>query len=86
MTVGDSTYPRLERLEKVLTKIQRIIKNDFSIKIYARVVSENSHGMLKGRWRFICKEYEAKEHYMKYVIMAAVLLHNICIHILKKYF
>ena len=36
--------------------------------------------MLKGRWRIIYKKCECKSYNIKYVIVAVVLLYNICIH------
>jgi len=36
--------------------------------------------MLKGRWRLIYKTCECKLYNIRYVIMAAVVLHNICIY------
>ena len=36
--------------------------------------------MLEGRWRLIYNKCECKLYIIKYVFMAAVLLHNICIY------
>ena len=52
----------------------------FNKRCGARIVTEYAYGMLKGRWRLIYKRCECKLHNMKYVIMATVLLHNLCIH------
>ena len=46
----------------------------------ARVFTENAYGMLKGRWGIFYKKCECKLYNIKYVIMAVVLMHNICIH------
>ena len=35
--------------------------------------------MLKGRWCLIYKKCECKMHKVKYVVIASVLLHNLCI-------
>ena len=35
--------------------------------------------MLKGRWCLIYKKCESKMHKVKYVVIASVLLHNLCI-------
>ena len=45
----------------------------------ARVVSEHAYGMLKGRWRVLYKRTECRLQNIKHVIMACILLHNICI-------
>ena len=36
--------------------------------------------MLKGRLRIIYKKSECKSYNVKYVVMAVVLLHNICVY------
>ena len=45
----------------------------------ARVVSENTYGMLKGGWRFLYKKTEAQTEYLRYIIMACIALYNLCI-------
>lgn len=82
VTIGDSAFPSLEWLIKSFNENTRDPKERYFNKKLrsARVVTENAYGMLKGRWRFIFKMCEAKLYNIKYIIMAAVLLHNICIH------
>lgn len=82
VTIGDSAFPRLQWLVKGYNENTRDEKERYFNKILssARVVTENAYGMLKGRWRLIYKKCECKLYNVKYVIMAGVLLHNICIH------
>ena len=42
----------------------------------ARVVTENTYSMLKGRWRLIYENYDCQLKNIKYIIMADVFLHN----------
>ena len=42
----------------------------------ARVVTENTYGMLKGRWRLIYENYDCQLKNIKYIIMADVFPHN----------
>ena len=46
----------------------------------ARVVTEIANGMIKGKWHIIYKKCTCKLYNIKYVIMAILLLHNICVH------
>ena len=46
----------------------------------ARVVTESSYGMLKGRWRLTYKKCECKLYNVRYAIMTAAVLHNIWIY------
>ena len=43
------------------------------------MVTENAYGMLKGRWQLTYKKCECKLYNVRCVIMAAAVLHNICI-------
>ena len=55
-------------------------KHYFNVKLCsARVVTENAYGFFNGRWHLICKKYKSKMHNVKYVIMACVLQHGLCI-------
>ena len=44
-----------------------------------RVVSWNTYGMLKGTFRFLYEKTECQPNNLRYVIMACIALHNICI-------
>ena len=81
-TVGDSAFPRLSWLIKGFNENTRDPKERYFNKklCSARVVTENAYGMLKSRWRLLYKKCECKLHHVKYVIMSAVILHNICIY------
>ena len=69
VTLGESVFPRLSWLIKCFNenalhpKDRHFSKNLCS----AKIVTENAYGMLKGRWRFIYKNYECKLDNMKYV-------------------
>ena len=82
VTIGDSAFPRFPWLikgydEKTIRNKERF----YNIKMRsARVVTENCYGMLKGRWRLLYKPAEMRKYNLKYVIMSAIMLHNLCIH------
>ena len=80
--LGDSSFPRLPRLIKSFNENTRDPKERYFNKklCSARVVTENAYGMLKSLWRLIYKKCECKLHNVKYVIMAAVFLHNLYIY------
>ena len=82
VTPGDSTFPRLPWLIKGFNENTHDPKRwYFNKKLCSvRAVTENVYGMLKGHWRLIYKKCECKLHIIKYVVMAAVVLHNLCIH------
>ena len=52
----------------------------FNLKFSAlRCVVERAFGMLKSRWRIILKKIEQKTTTLKRTVIAACVLHNICI-------
>ena len=52
----------------------------FNLKFSAlRCVVERAFGMLKSRWRIILKKIEQKTTTLKKTVIAACVLHNICI-------
>ena len=76
VTIGDSAFPKHSWLLKGYNEDTRDPKQRFfNKKLYsARVVTENAYSMLKGRFRILYKK-------MKYVIMACVMLHNLCLSV-----
>ena len=78
VTIGDSAFPRLPWLIKGFNENTRDPKERYFNKklCSARV----AYGMMKGRWRLLYKKCECKLYNIKYVIMAGVVLHNLCIH------
>ena len=42
---------------------------------------ENAYGMLKGRFRILYKKTEYRLFNLKYIVMASVMLHNLCIDV-----
>ena len=80
--ITNGAFSRLQWLVKGYNENTRDEKERYFNKKLssARVATDNAYGMLKGRWRLIYKKCECKLYNVKYVIMAGVLLHNICIH------
>ena len=83
VTIGDSAFPRFPWLIKGYDEKSKNPKERYyNIRMRsARVVTENCYGMLKGRWRILYKQSEMRKHNLKYVIMACIMLHNLCIHL-----
>ena len=81
VTVGDSAFPRHPWLLKGYNEETRDPQQRYLNKklCSARVVTENAYGMLKGRWRILYKKTECRMFNLKYVIMACIMLHNLCI-------
>ena len=42
---------------------------------------ENTYGMLKGCFRILYKKRECRLFNLKYIVMASVMLHNLCIDV-----
>ena len=83
VTVGDTAFLKHAWLIKVFhedTSDRR--ENFFNKKLCsARVVCENAYGMLKGRFRILYKRTECRLFNLKYIVMASVMLHNLCIDV-----
>ena len=81
VTIGESAFPRFSWLIKCCNENTRDPQQRYFNKMLcsARVVSENTYGMLKGRWRFLYKKTEAQPENLRYIIMACIALHNLCI-------
>ena len=81
VTIEDSAFPRFSWLTKCCNENTRDQQQRYFNKMLcsARVVSENTYGMLKGRWRFLYKKTEAQSENLRYIIMACIALHNLCI-------
>ena len=48
----------------------------------ARIVTANAYSMLKGRWRILFKKTECQLFHLRYIVIACIILHNLCIEIL----
>ena len=81
VTVGDSAFPKFAWLLKAYDDRTNDPQQRFFNKCLrsARVVCENAYGMLKGRWRILYKKAEVRNFNLKYVVMACIMLHNLCI-------
>lgn len=83
VTIGDSAFPRFSWLiksynENTSDKQQRYFNKRLC---GARVVTENAYGMLKGRWRILFKQTECRLFNLRYITMACIALHNLCISV-----
>ena len=81
VTIGDSFFPRFSWLIKCCIENTRDTQQRYFNKMLCsvRVVSENTYGMLKRRWHFLYKKTEAQPENLRYIIMACIALHNLCI-------
>ena len=81
VTIRDSAFPRFSRLIKCYNENTRDPQQRYFNKMLcsARLVSENTYGLLKGRWHFLSKKNEAQLENLRYIIMACTALHNLCI-------
>ena len=80
-TNGYSAFPQYEWLLKMYNvNTQDEQQKYFNKKVFGeRVIMENVFGMLKGRWRFLYEKTQCQLSNLRYVIMACIALHNICI-------
>ena len=51
----------------------------FQCQMQSARVTENTYSMLKGRWRISYKKTEIEMYNLKYVVIACVVLHNLCL-------
>ena len=82
LLAGDSAYPLINWLMKPFPDGGHLAaeQRKFNLKFSAlRCVVERAFGMLKSRWRIILKEIEQKTTTLKRTVIAACVLHNICI-------
>ena len=81
VTIGDSFFPRFSWLIKCCIENTRDTQQRYFNKMLCsvRVVSENTYGMLKRRWHFLYKKTETQPENLRYIIMACIALHNLCI-------
>ena len=82
LIVGDSACPLLKWLIKPYVDRGRLSPEErkFNIKLSAmRSVVERTFGMLKLRWRLVYKKVEQKTRTLKKTVIAACILHNICV-------
>ena len=83
VTIGDSAFPQFAWLIKAYNENTRDNQKKYFNKRLcgARVVTENAYGMLKGRWRILFKKIECQLFNLRYIVMACMGLHNLCIEI-----
>ena len=81
VTIGDSAFTHFSWLIKCYNENTSDPHHRYFNKMLcsARVVSENTCGMLKGRWRFLHKKTEAQPENLRHIVMACIALHNLCI-------
>ena len=83
VTVGDSAFPQFSWLIKGYNENTRDKQQRYFNKRLrgARVNTKNLYGILKGRWRILYKKTEYHLFNLRYVIMACIALHNLCIEL-----
>ena len=82
LLAGDSAYPLTNWLMKPFPDRGRLTaeQRKFNLKFSAlRCVVERAFGMLKSRWRIILKKIEQNTTTLKRTVIAACVLHSICI-------
>ena len=79
--LGDSAFPHHTWLQKpyshaVLTEKE----SNFNYRLSrGRMITECAYGQLKGRWRILYRKSESTPDTMKDIVLACIVLHNICI-------
>ena len=83
VTIADNAFPQFASLIKAYNENTRDNQKKYFNKRLcgARVVTENTYGMLKGRWRILFKKIECQLFNLRYIVMACMGLHNLCIEI-----
>ena len=83
VTIGDSAFLQFAWLIKAYKKNTRENQNKyFNKRLFGvRVVTENAYGMLKGHWRILFKKTEYQLFNFRYIVMACIASHNLCIEI-----
>ena len=87
VTVGDSAFPRFSWLiksynENNTNKQQKY----FNKRLFgATAVTKNAYGMLKGDWRILFKRIECRLFNLRYIILACIALHSLCISVSDTY-
>ncbi|XP_068742062.1 uncharacterized protein [Montipora capricornis] len=82
LLAGDSAYPLMNWLLKPFADRGRLTpeQRKFNLKFSAlQCVVERTFGMLKSCWRIMLKKIEQKTKTLKKTVIAACVLHNICI-------
>ena len=82
LIIGDSAYPLLKWLVKPYPDRGNLTpdEREFNKKLSAaRSVVERAFGMLKGRWRLLLKKVEQQTRTLTKTVLAACVLHNICV-------
>ncbi len=79
--LGDSAFPHHTWLQKpyshaVLTEKESYFNYRLS---RGQMVTECAYGQLKGRWRMLYRKSECTPDTMKDIVLACIVLHNICI-------
>ena len=83
LIIGDSAYPLLKWLVRQYSNRGHLPpdEREFNKKLSAaRSVVERAFGMLKGRWCLLLKKVEQQTRTLSKTVLAACILHNICIY------
>ena len=83
VTIGDLAFPRFSwSLKSYNENTKDKQQKYFNKKLFgARVVTENVYGMLKVRWKILFKRTECRLFNFRYITMAYIALHNMCISV-----
>ena len=83
VTIGDSHFPQFAWLIKAYNETTRDNQKRYFNKRLCgtRVVTENAYDMLKGRWCIALKKTECQLFNLRYIVMACIAFHNLCIEI-----
>ena len=81
LILGDPAYPLLQWILKLCSDNGRLSQPQclFNYRLsHARVVTDNTFGILKGQWRCLVKRNDAHISRMSTVVAVCAILHNIC--------
>ena len=83
VTIGDIAFPKhassAKKLQRRYTWSWTKILQHKALR--CACVTENACGMMKGRFIILHKKTECRLKNLKYVIMACVMMHNLCISV-----
>ena len=81
VTIGDSAFPQFAWLIKAYNVNTRDNQKKYFNKQLCgvRFVTEAAYDMLKGLWRTLFKKTEYQRFNLRYIVIACIALHNLCI-------
>ena len=81
LILGDSAFPHHSWLQKRYTHANLNEQEEYFNYRFSRgrMVAECCYGQFKGRWRILYRKSECHPETLKSIILACIVLHNICI-------